>query len=353
MDLGKGASQTDIDRFREFFESEMTYGGTVGFIGGTEQAKWIPLRGSNRDMQFLEWQIYLVRKIAVVFGLSPQDLGVTFDVNRSTSEIQLQISEDRGLRPLMSLVQDYFTKEIVWDASFGGQNNNLAFRYKALNLKESTARAEMNKLSLAGVPWKMFNEARVDEGREPVPSMEGKIIMATPQGAVDISDVPTVREMLEMQAASRKPDPPKPAGKAMDINVAAPDFTPLADMINQVAMNQNEFQRALIDIAGRQQPVPQVSIDKGAVEVNIGVASGMEPTRSEPRTVNRESKFITNEHGRIVGKTETETIEDEVLAFEQPKPKMVTRARTITRDSNFIADDDGRIIGKTETESES
>jgi len=207
MDLGKGASQTDIDRFREFFESEMTYGGTVGFIGGTEQAKWIPLRGSNRDMQFLEWQIYLVRKIAVVFGLSPQDLGVTFDVNRSTSEIQLQISEDRGLRPLMSLVQDYFTKEIVWDQSFGGQGNNLAFRYKALNLKESTARAEMNKLSLAGVPWKMFNEARVDEGREPVPSMEGKIIMATPQGAVDISDVPTVREMLEMQAASRAAKP--------------------------------------------------------------------------------------------------------------------------------------------------
>ena len=208
MDLGKGATQTDIDRFREFFESEMTYGGAVGFIGGTEQAKWIGLRDSNRDMQFLEWQIYLVRKIAVVFGLSPQDLRVTFDVNRSTSEIQLQISEDRGLRPLMSLCQDYFTNEIVWDSSFGGPANNLAFRYKALNLKESTARAEMNKLALAGVPWKLFNEARVDEGREPIPAMEGKIIMATPQGAVDISDVPTVREVLEMQQANRKP----PAG---------------------------------------------------------------------------------------------------------------------------------------------
>lgn len=204
MDLGKGASQTDIDRFREFFESEMTYGGTVGFIGGTEQAKWIPFRGSNRDMQFLEWQIYLVRKIAVVFGLSPQDLGVTFDVNRSTSEVQLQISEDRGLRPLMSLIQDHLTDEIVWDPSYGGRGNNLAFRYKALNLKESTARAEMNKLALAGVPWKLFNEARVDEGREPIPAMDGKIIMATPQGAVDISDVPTVREMLEMQQAAKK-----------------------------------------------------------------------------------------------------------------------------------------------------
>jgi flagellar basal body rod protein FlgC len=138
-----------------------------------------------------------------VFGLTPQDLGVTFDVNRSTSEIQLQVSEDRGLRPLMSNIQEYLTEEIVWDKSFGGMANNLAFRFTALNLKESTAKAAIYEKALAGVPWRFINEARIDEGREPIPEMEGKLIMATPQGAVDISDVPTVREMLEMQQASK------------------------------------------------------------------------------------------------------------------------------------------------------
>ena len=99
MDLGEGVTDDQVKQFRMFFEQEVAGKGAIGFIGGSKDAKWIPFRGSNRDMQFLEWQVYLVRKIAVVFGLSPQDLGVTFDVNRSTAEIQLQVSEDRGCDP--------------------------------------------------------------------------------------------------------------------------------------------------------------------------------------------------------------------------------------------------------------
>ena len=137
INLGEGFTEPQVNRFREFFESEVAGRGPLGFIGGSKDPGFIKFRDSNRDQQFLEWQIYLVRKIAVVFGLTPQDLGVTFDVNRSTSEIQLQVSEDRGLRPLMSLLQEYLTEECVWDRAFGGQANNLAFRFTALNLKET------------------------------------------------------------------------------------------------------------------------------------------------------------------------------------------------------------------------
>ena len=204
MNLGEGITRDQILDFRTFFEQEVAGRGAIGFIGGTKDPGWIPFRESNRDMQFLEWQVYLVRKIAVVFGLSPQDLGVTFDVNRSTAEIQLQISEDRGLRTLMALIQDYLTEEVVWDDSWGGPANNLAFRFTALNLKETTAKAEINKLALAGTPWKTPNEARVEDGREPLKGEEyDDLIMQTPQGAVRVRDIPTVRELIELQAQSR------------------------------------------------------------------------------------------------------------------------------------------------------
>ena len=148
-------------------------------------------------MQFLEWQIYLVRKIAAVFGLTPQDLGVTFDVNRSTSEIQQENTEDRGLRPLLALVQEYLTREIVWDPAFGGIDNNLAFRFTRLNIKETTSKAQINKLALAGVPWKSVNEARVEEGREPWGPEFDEPMMVTPTGAVRLTDLPTARELVD------------------------------------------------------------------------------------------------------------------------------------------------------------
>jgi phage portal protein BeeE len=208
LNLGEGFTRDQVNSFRAFFESEVAGRGAVGFIGGTKDPGWIPFRpGGNREMQFLEWQIYLVRKIAVVFGLTPQDLGVTYEVNKSTSETQIQISEDRGLRPLMAKIQDYITEEVVWDKAYGGPRNNLAFRFTALNIKESTAKAGINEKALAGVPWRFVNESRLEEGREPIPQMEGKLIMATPQGALDISDVPTVREYLEMQLAAKAARP--------------------------------------------------------------------------------------------------------------------------------------------------
>ena len=253
INLGEGFTEPQVNRFREFFESEVAGRGPLGFIGGSKQPSFIKFRDSNRDQQFLEWQIYLVRKIAAVFGLTPQDLGVTFDVNRSTSEIQLQVSEDRGLRPLMALTQEYFTEEIVWDRAFGGPENNLAFRFTALNLKESTAKAAIYEKALAGVPWRFINEARIDEGREPIPEMEGKLVMETPQGALDISDVPTVREYLEMQQAAKA----APPASSKDMTISEDTLLQLASLVK--------------DSISSRPPAepPQVTIDKGAVEVNV------------------------------------------------------------------------------------
>lgn len=205
MNLGEGVTRDQVREFQAFFESEVAGKGAIGFIGGTKGADWINFRNTNREMQFLEWQTYLVRKIAVVFGLSPQDLGITFDVNRSTAETQLQISEDRGLRPLMTMIQDYITQEVVWDKSFGGRDNNLAFRFTALNLKETTAKANINSLALAGVPWKTVNEARLEDGREPLPDAQyDQLMMVTPTGAVSLDQIPSAREVHE---ASMKPAP--------------------------------------------------------------------------------------------------------------------------------------------------
>lgn len=255
INLGEGFTEPQVNRFREFFESEVAGRGPLGFIGGSKDPGFIKFRDSNRDQQFLEWQIYLVRKIAVVFGLTPQDLGVTFDVNRSTSEIQLQVSEDRGLRPLMSLFQEYMTEEVVWDRAFGGPANNLAFRFTALNLKESTAKAAIYEKALAGVPWRFINEARIDEGREPIPEMEGKLVMETPQGALDISDVPTVREYLEMQQAAKAAPPP--AG-SKGVEVSEETLLSLAEMVKNV-----------LSVPKAESVPAQVTIEKGAVEVNV------------------------------------------------------------------------------------
>lgn len=217
LDLGESARPEQVDQFRSYWQAEVAGKGAMAFVGGSKNAKFIPFRSSNREMQFLEWQVYLVRKIAAVFGLSPQDLGVTFDINRATSEVQQEQTEDRGLRPLLALIQDYLTREIVWDESFGGAANNLAFRFTRLNLKESITRAQMYKLGLAGVSWMTVNEARIADGREPLSGEQyNQLMVITPTGAVTLDNVPSAREVLDSKAKTPPADssgapPKKPA----------------------------------------------------------------------------------------------------------------------------------------------
>jgi phage portal protein BeeE len=207
FDLGEGANDSSVEKFESYWKAEVAGRGMLGFIGGTKGAKFIPFRSTNHDMQFMEWQVYLVRKICAVFGVSPQDLGVTFDINRATGEVQQELSEDRATRPLMGLLQEYITREIVWDEGFGGPANNLAFRFTALNLEETLNKAKLNQLALAGVPWKTINEARKEDGREPFGPEYDELMLKDPNGVVRLTDVPTAREVLD----AKKKAPPADA----------------------------------------------------------------------------------------------------------------------------------------------
>lgn len=217
FNIGESAIDTDVQRAKSEWEARMADGGAVHIIGGFKGPSWMPFRETNRDMQFREWVDLLLRCIAVVYGLSPMDLGITFDVNRSSADTQSQNSEDRGIRPLMDLFQRYFTRKVVWDESFGGRENNLAFRWTALNLDETLAKANINKVAMPGVGWKSINTARLDAGRPPIGELDDEdnvfnhIIIGTPKGVLDLNTKKYLGEEqlaeLAQETAAAKPQP--------------------------------------------------------------------------------------------------------------------------------------------------
>jgi len=207
LDLGEGARPEQVDAFKAYWQGEVAGRGAMAFIGGSKNAKFIPFRSTNRDMQFLEWQMYLVRKICAVFGLSTMDLAIAGDSNRATADTQAEMTEDRGLRPLLGLISEYLTREIVWDSTFGGSDNNLCFKFTRLNLKESLSRAQINQRALAGVSWKTTNEARREDGLEPLSGPQyDSLMVITPTGAVTLDEVPSAKESM----SSKKPEPGGP-----------------------------------------------------------------------------------------------------------------------------------------------
>lgn len=211
LNIGETAGPTEVQKAQSQFQAEIFGQGAMAVIGGYKNPSWMPFRTSNREMQFREWEDLLIRCIAVVLGLAPMDLGITFDVNRSTAEQGAQNTDDRGLRPLMALFQNFMTREVVWDKSFGGRANNLQFAFKSLNLDETMAKANINKIAMPGIGWKTINEARAVDGRAPIgdPTDEDNIfnhiLVGTPTGIMDLNTMTVVgaEQMAKIQTQSK------------------------------------------------------------------------------------------------------------------------------------------------------
>jgi len=110
-----GATEQQLRQLRTMYDTEIAGRKEIFWFGGAQAAKEFPLVFSAKDNQWLEWQIYLLRKIAAVFQLSPQQLGVTFDINKATAQVQQEIFEDTGLIPLLLLLEEFLNRELLAD----------------------------------------------------------------------------------------------------------------------------------------------------------------------------------------------------------------------------------------------
>lgn len=215
IDLGEGVRPDQVDAFKSYWEGEIAGKSQTAITGGGKGVKWIPMAQSNRDMQFMEWQIYLARKICAVFGVQPQDIGLNFDVNKSTSEYGAAFTADNGIAPLCELIADYITREIVWL-----YDKNLRFVYTDVGRESAQAVADYYKAALAGLPWLRLNDALKERGQDAVGDLGNEIWLPSPLGYMPL-------RYYELYLKGKVGDPDQPAPPTVpDAPEAPPEGSP-------------------------------------------------------------------------------------------------------------------------------
>ena len=239
LNLGENVGANVVDSFRAYWDAEVAGKKQMGIIGGVKNPEFMNLGQSARDMQYMQWQVYLLRKIAAVFGIAPQDLGITFDVNRASATTQQELSEDRGLKPLLRLIEDQINIKVIADFARTKAKQmhtrgeidlptmrmaialthinprdhtdvfrklhkanvlNLTFHYRIRSAKNTRDQADYNRYALAGFPWETINQVRSKDGDPPVAG--GDVIMVmTPIGAMPLE---MIGGMMAAQTAEQK-----------------------------------------------------------------------------------------------------------------------------------------------------
>ena len=94
--------------------------------------------------------------------MSPQEVGMIEDVNKSTAESQEQSERRKGIKPTLQELENKFT-EIVHELGF----TNLKFSFTSEENRKAKAKIFVDESF-----WKAPNEIRTEEGLEPFPEEE-------------------------------------------------------------------------------------------------------------------------------------------------------------------------------------
>lgn len=111
--LGENSTPEQVTRFRHFWENDVEGFGKVPIVGGGRAPGVHPLSGSGEDPLWLKWQEWLVRIIAMSFGISPMRLALERDVNRGTAE-QGASDDWATIAPIANTVREAITHWLLW-----------------------------------------------------------------------------------------------------------------------------------------------------------------------------------------------------------------------------------------------
>lgn len=144
-----------------------------------EGAVYTPAK-KPEDMAFERFELWLLQQTCAVFDVPPQDIGITYQVNKATGETQAHLSIERGLVPLANFIKEIF--DDIIQNRMGMEN--LQFIWHDVNpvdRKEEVeiAEKEINMGVLSG------DEYRIEHGREPI-GLEHYVAGKTPILVKDI-----------------------------------------------------------------------------------------------------------------------------------------------------------------------
>lgn len=117
-------TQSQLIAFRRQFYN--TINGTQNawrtpIISGLDDIDWIPLSGSNREMEYINFNSHIMRSVCSQFQIDPMELGLDYLVSATgrapagseSNKEKISYSRERGLYPILMFIEDLVNESIL------------------------------------------------------------------------------------------------------------------------------------------------------------------------------------------------------------------------------------------------
>ena len=142
-----------------------------------ESVEWLDMQKTNRDMEFSNFQEYLIKLVCAIYKISPEEIGFPLQgTNRGGlgsgsdgGKEERDYSKDKGLKPLLTSVSTWINKHIL------GPKTNYLYRLEFVGLNNESVKEEEDRIVKAAAVYMTVDEARHERGLKPLPNGMGKM----------------------------------------------------------------------------------------------------------------------------------------------------------------------------------
>lgn len=200
LNLGKDINDDQRRAFKASWEAEKAGRGGIFrmmFVSGSDGVEFIPLRTqTQKDIQLQEYLKWSLSIKCACHQISPQDIGFTMDLHRTTSDTQLQISRDSGLRIMLEKLGDHYNNDIVKKEY--PSYKDAKFKYLDMDTVDEVTKNNMAMQRYEGGIITL-NEAREEINSKPVPGGDVLLSQRIPgQGFMPVNLLEKEADKLEM-----------------------------------------------------------------------------------------------------------------------------------------------------------
>lgn len=89
-------------------------------ISGLDDVKWVPMAGGSKDMEYLNYNMHLMRAVCTQFQIDPTEIGldllVTGGKNIASTDghaSKIEFSREKGLYPILMFIEDLINEDVL------------------------------------------------------------------------------------------------------------------------------------------------------------------------------------------------------------------------------------------------
>jgi hypothetical protein len=170
-------TQSHLTSFRRQFYNTISgaqHAWRTPIIAGLDDVQWVGLAGSNREMEYLEFNNHVMRAICSQFQIDPIELGLDQlggggksgpSTQQGTNEWKLTQSREKGLYPILMMFEDLMNSSLLpaIDPTIAER-----YRFKFTGFDDDTPESNVAQLQAEMTVYSSMNDLLKESGREKI-----------------------------------------------------------------------------------------------------------------------------------------------------------------------------------------